>query len=491
MKLLAMWLLLVAYAWARVGGGEGYSSPSSSSYSGGSSSSSGGGDGGGAGLLIELAFRLIFYYPKIGIPLLVFGLFLYWKMNQPNSGMVSFDRLQAWSPAKERRSQRTYGLAVPKEPDYWDLQQDDPNFSRPLFLDFVSLLYIRARTSTASELAVVGAYMSAGVRTALQNEAPWMRAILGGIRVVSVLRGQSDSEVVVEVEANLEAPDRPALYVVEHLVLRRRIGAKTPPPETVYKFSCPNCGNSAPVDREGRCTSCQTQVNDGRFAWLLTGVRQIKTAPKPRIDLSSGGVEQGTELPTRRDPNISNALTQLKSTDPEFDLSSLETTARTTFLKLQAAWSSVDWELARPLESDQLFTQHQMWMEMYASEGLRNVLEDISVQRMELARIETDRYFESVTFRLFASMKDYTVRVNDGALVAGDPHRPRVFSEYWTFLRRSGVTTKKRESTACPNCGAPLDRVNMAGVCEYCDANITRGDFDWVLSRIEQDEAYR
>ncbi len=30
----------------------------------------------------------------------------------------------------------------------------------------------------------------------------------------------------------------------------------------------------------------------------------------------------------------------------------------------------------------------------------------------------------------------------------------------------------------------------MAGICDYCGAKITSGDFDWVLSRIEQDEAY-
>jgi len=28
----------------------------------------------------------------------------------------------------------------------------------------------------------------------------------------------------------------------------------------------------------------------------------------------------------------------------------------------------------------------------------------------------------------------------------------------------------------------------MAGVCEYCRSKIVAGEFDWVLSRIEQDE---
>ena len=41
----------------------------------------------------------------------------------------------------------------------------------------------------------------------------------------------------------------------------------------------------------------------------------------------------------------------------------------------------------------------------------------------------------------------------------------------------------------CPNCGAPL-KVSMAGICEYCGGKVTSGNFDWVLSRIQQDEAY-
>ena len=41
----------------------------------------------------------------------------------------------------------------------------------------------------------------------------------------------------------------------------------------------------------------------------------------------------------------------------------------------------------------------------------------------------------------------------------------------------------------CPNCGALL-KINMAGVCEYCNGKLSSGAFDWVLSRIEQDEAY-
>ena len=73
--------------------------------------------------------------------------------------------------------------------------------------------------------------------------------------------------------------------------------------------------------------------------------------------------------------------------------------------------------------------------------------------------------------------------------MAGDRGKDRVYSEYWTLIRSAGVQGAPRADQSCPNCGAPLT-VNMAGRCEHCDADVTSGDFDWVLSKIEQDDAY-
>ena len=67
--------------------------------------------------------------------------------------------------------------------------------------------------------------------------------------------------------------------------------------------------------------------------------------------------------------------------------------------------------------------------------------------------------------------------------------RERRYSEYWTLVRGSSRKGVPRVDPTCPNCGAEL-KVNMTGSCEFCAAKVTAGEFDWVLSRIEQDEAY-
>ncbi len=86
-------------------------------------------------------------------------------------------------------------------------------------------------------------------------------------------------------------------------------------------------------------------------------------------------------------------------------------------------------------------------------------------------------------------MCDYTAD-EQSKLITGSKDTPRRFSEFRIFIRRRGVDAKAKDDEHSPNCGAPL-KVNMAGGCQYCQGKVTSGAFDWVLSRIEQDEAYQ
>ena len=104
-------------------------------------------------------------------------------------------------------------------------------------------------------------------------------------------------------------------------------------------------------------------------------------------------------------------------------------------------------------------------------------------------RVTSDKFFDAITVRLFASSLDYTVADDGGKVVGGSRTRPRRYSEYWTLIRSATKTGPAKSDGACPSCGAPL-QIEMAGHCVYCRAKVTSGEFDWVLSRIEQDEVY-
>ncbi|MCK6505396.1 Tim44-like domain-containing protein [Myxococcota bacterium] len=261
-------------------------------------------------------------------------------------------------------------------------------------------------------------------------------------------------------------------------------------------LGCPSCGSTQDLRSDGRCPNCETVRTGGASQWCVEDIAVVQSRPlaAPELHLG-GGVEPGTRLPTRTAPDLSVQARALTTRHPGFAWPAFHQTVEVVFHKLQQAWSEQRWELARPLETDALFQTHRFWMERYRRHGLVNKLDRVAVRRVEPARIGKDAYYEWVTVRVFASMLDWTERVSDGKVVAGSADQPRVFSEYWTFIRRIGGAARPEADTwdaeHCPSCGAPLDNVSQAGVCGYCEAKITSGDFDWVLSRIEQDEAYR
>jgi hypothetical protein len=183
-------------------------------------------------------------------------------------------------------------------------------------------------------------------------------------------------------------------------------------------------------------------------------------------------------------------MQQLLAQDPELSWDSLNQRLGLIFRELQVAWSNRQWELARPYVSDSLFQTQLYWMEAYKQAGLRNITENARITRVELARVMSDKYFHSLTVRVSATGLDYTVRDLDGQVVGGSRSRERQYTEYWTLIRGTRAKGKPAADKRCPSCGAPL-AINVAGNCEHCGARVTSGDFDWVLSRIEQDESYQ
>ena len=115
---------------------------------------------------------------------------------------------------------------------------------------------------------------------------------------------------------------------------------------------------------------------------------------------------------------------------------------------------------------------------------------ELTLTGVHLVKLDLDKYYEAATVRLFASVKDYTTD-ETGKLYAGDQRKERRYSEYWTFVRRTGVDKDEKlfNPNNCPNCGAPVD-MGMTGICSFCNSKVTTGEFGWVLSRITQDEAY-
>ncbi len=501
-------LMMATEAAARVGGGQGYSGGSS----GGSSSSGGGYSGGGGSAEGDLIFFLIwlcFEHPVIGIPLLIVVAVVMVKVkgNEGTEGARYASHhdervLPSWqgqaNDLRRRVNARRRSLQT--------LHQQDPDFSESLFIDHVQLVYARAQTLRAEPgHPWLLEHLTPGAMSTLDSggRVDAVEDVIFGATHLDQVQVQSQWLLVkVGLETNyteVNGGKRKDLLAKEVWTLRRRLGVRSPGPEGMRSLGCASCGSTLEVTSDGRCPNCEAVRSDGAIQWQVHGVeRQVQTLPPPRTQLGGGGPEAGVHAPTVVDPDLAVALRKLSARRPEFRSDAFKDRVRTVFLKLQEAWSEQRWELARPYETDSLFQVHRFWMERYRRYGLANRLGDVEVHTVEICKVTRDAWVETLTVRVHASMKDWMERLDasgrpTGKVVGGDPHVARLFSEYWTFLRTVGSDTGESHGDgvhSCPSCAAPLDQVSQTGVCGYCDSKITTGDYDWVLSRIEQDEAY-
>ena len=197
----------------------------------------------------------------------------------------------------------------------------------------------------------------------------------------------------------------------------------------------------------------------------------------------------GTSWPTVFHPELAVRRAALLQDDPATTDAALRARLERIYTELNASWTGLDLAPVRPFVSDSLFDYLQYWIDAYRQQGLRNVLDGMHVVDVVLAKIVRDLYYDSLTFRVWGSGRDYTVRQSTGDVLSGDPQADRAYSEYWTLIRSAKARGTPRLDHNCPGCGVPL-ALNMAGECEHCGAHVTSGEFDWVLSKIEQDDAY-
>jgi Tim44-like domain len=303
--------------------------------------------------------------------------------------------------------------------------------------------------------------------------------------------GTGTIQVVLEIEANFvelsKNGQQHRFYVVDQMVLTRSHTAKSRPFSRAHKLDCPNCGAPLESMRGSACSYCRQNVGLGRFDWMIASLsNQTREARGPL--LTSDVAETGTDLPTIADSAAPARFQELQQRDPSLTWQSLTARMAHVFGALQVAWSGRDPLQIRPYVSDNLFQTMLYWIDLYVASRCRNVTENARILRIDLANVTSDKHYDAITVRMFATSIDYTIG-DDGKLWSGSRSRPRQYSEYWTWIRGTARRGQSRGDVNCPNCGAAL-RIGMAGTCEYCRVKVTAGEFDWVLSRIEQDDSY-
>jgi hypothetical protein len=469
--LVALLVLIPAIALARPGGGD--------TYNGGGGH--GGGGGGGSGDVFELIYylvRLVIEVPEIGIPLAAI--------------VIGYLISAAYRRAKDRDWDSGPPAQLQKAVEATALRDIDPDFSQVAFEDFANRLFSAAHRARPDKLATVAPYVSEAARTALAGRGTEaiVQVVVGALRVYRIDTGADRVRIGVEFEANL-ATATTTTYSVESWLFGRDAKQTSKPPTTNKLFPCPNCGAPWQAKDTGSqvCASCGQVVDNGRFDWVVVQASLDSVDERPPT-LTENPPERGTDLPTYRQPGVDTKWSELAGGDPALSHDTFNKRVAMIYGGLNDAYAKNQLEPVRGLVSDGLFDYLQYWVDAYKRQGLRNQLTNMRITRQQLAKVTRDTYYDAVTVRIWATGLDFVVNTETGKLVRGSKHRERPYSEYWTFVRSAARKGPPRSEPVCSNCGAPL-KITMAGTCDHCGAHVTAGEFDWVLSKIEQDDTYR
>ncbi len=186
-------------------------------------------------------------------------------------------------------------------------------------------------------------------------------------------------------------------------------------------------------------------------------------------------------------PNPAEGRAALIAKDPNFNEQVFLDRVQAAFFALEKAWMDRNLEPARVYMSDGLYRRWKAQIDGMIAQHKRNVMENLVIGGVRIVAVGSDANFDAITARIDASCADYDVDEQSGRVVFGS-HQNTPFTEYWTFIRSASARTKAGETAevaTCPNCGAPLS-ISESGVCSYCKATVTTGQFGWVLDNITQ-----
>jgi len=158
---------------------------------------------------------------------------------------------------------------------------------------------------------------------------------------------------------------------------------------------------------------------------------------------------------------------------------------RNAWPKLQQHWGEQRLDPVRMFLSDGMQIRTQIQLDAIRRRGARNVLEGAYVHGVKTIEQTEGVRYTTCTVEIEASGRDVDIELATGE--RSENGTPLSFKEYWTFMKRSGVTAPAVGLLEgnCPSCGTPLE-IGSATICPSCKSKIKSGEFDWVLTEISQ-----
>lgn len=201
--------------------------------------------------------------------------------------------------------------------------------------------------------------------------------------------------------------------------------------------------------------------------------------------LKSLGVDTSSSEGSKSSGTRVDVEAEIRKHDENFSEAKFIAWSKQVFIKLNEAWSTKDWRVIRPFESEELFEEHNAQLNEYICNKTTNHLERVAVKDAWIDDYSKDDKYEYLTVVMHTQMIDYIEEDETGKITAGDKTTLWQMVHSLKFMRTIDAKTELNDdgslnTTSCPNCGAPT-QVTSAGECEYCHTVITKGNYGWVL----------
>ncbi len=463
-------VLILAAAYGRAGGGEGFGGGGGF---GGDGGDGGGGNGGGVALWWIIEF-LILEHPVIGIPVLIVAAILYYKTHTSVAGYVRDQRMQSGLQAVDENAEAAAVL---------ELQQSDPAFDLQKFYSRVNTAFLKIQDAwCAQNLQSIRPFISDGVheRFGLQfteQKLDTVRDRMKNITVSEVQLVQLIHDNVFDsatVRCTASAVDQTLSTVdgrvisgtgdveefTEYWTFLRRRGAKTPDNAGLIEGNCPNCGAPIELNAGAQCQSCHALLRSGRYDWVLAEITQASEWI-PETSRATPGVPQ------------------LQSRDPNFTLAGVEDRVSVIFWRkvLADRLGKVD-----PLQKVAAASFVQRYAPLLAPQpdGVRAFWGDCAVGVVQTMGVRNGSPMDKVLVLVRWSSRRYQT---DTSGKAHKTPQSNLAEHLIVLERQSTVKTdpdKGISSAHCPNCGAPV-MDDTSNACGFCGSVLNDGSHDWIL----------
>ena len=175
----------------------------------------------------------------------------------------------------------------------------------------------------------------------------------------------------------------------------------------------------------------------GLLEIILIGViiyfifRAFSKAKQPQASTNAGTI---TFPQNENKQNFQSQTTESVSDYVNEEL--IKNLTKNIFIQLQEAWSKGDLSPVRNFMTERMYQYLNNQLQELKEKGLKNIVEDVKVENIDIVHIEEERNQKVVVVRIDASLIDYIVDSN-GNIIEGSKTQPIHMTEYWAFVGKA------------------------------------------------------